>query len=112
LLLTPEGDGGRDPAAPEASQCDNGSFPLFAWSQGLPENFVKGKPPAFLELAQTLSNFLHQGAVTHDFSGLAPSLIFVRAQENSRGPPISGNDKLFLIFFTISHQLAKMGFGF
>ena len=85
---------------------------MFAWSQGLPENFLKSKPPAFLELPQTLSNFLHQGAVTHDLSCLAPPFILVCAYENSRGPPISGNDKLFLILFTVSHQPAQMGLGF
>jgi hypothetical protein len=85
---------------------------MFAWSQGLSENFLKSKPPAFLELAQTFSNFLHQGTVSDDLSCLAQPFILVCAYENSRGPPISGNDKLFLILFTVSHYPAQMGFGF
>jgi hypothetical protein len=85
---------------------------MFTRSQGLPKDILKRKQPTFLELPQTLSNFLHQGAVTHDLSCLAPPFILVCAYENSRRPPISGNDKLFLILFTVSHQPAQMGLGF
>jgi hypothetical protein len=76
---------------------------MFSRPQGLSENFLESKPPAFLELAQTLSNFFHQGAVTHDLSRLAPPLILACAYENSRGPPISSDDKLFLILFAVCH---------
>jgi len=76
---------------------------MFRRSQGRSENFFETKPPAFLKLPQTLSNFFHQGAVTHDLPGLAPPLILVRADENSRGPAISSDDKLFLILFAVSH---------
>jgi hypothetical protein len=81
-------------------------------SQGLSENFLKSKPPAFLELPQALPNFFHQSAVTHDLPCLAPPFILVCAYENSGGTAISRNDKLFLIPFAVSHKPAQMGLGF
>jgi hypothetical protein len=85
---------------------------MLAQFQGFSENLLESESPAFFKLPQTLSDFPHQGAIAHDRSCLAPPFIFVRAQKNSRRPAISSNDKLFLVFFALSHQLAQASFGF